>query len=55
MMEIEPEIEDKPDAILWENPQGKVSFKDVSFRYSDEGDYVFNHINLEVKAVKPLP
>ena len=50
MMEIEPEIEDKPNASLWESPQGKVSFKDVSFRYSDEGDYVLNHINLEVKA-----
>ena len=54
MMEIEPEIEDKPNAIIWENSQGKVAFKDVSFRYSDEGDFVFNHINLEVKASETI-
>lgn len=50
MIEMEPEIEDKPTAIQWENPKGKVTFEDVSFKYADEGDYVLNHINLDVKA-----
>lgn len=49
IMEIEPDIQDKPDAIALTNVEGHIQFKDVSFRYSEKTDYVFEHLNLNVE------
>ncbi len=42
---IEPSIKDKPDAVELEKCDGRVEFREVSFRYST-GGYVLNDINL---------
>ena len=49
ILEIEPDIQDKKDAIELKNVQGHVQFQDVSFRYNEQTDYIFKHLNLEVQ------
>lgn len=48
MTEI-PEIEDSPDAEKLDNVIGNISFKDITFAYSDNDDDVLSHINIDVK------
>ncbi len=50
ILEIEPEITDKPDAKTLENVRGDITFDDVSFKYNDTAHRVLKHINLDVKA-----
>jgi len=50
VMAVEPDIVDKPDAVVLENVRGDVRFENVTFRYSDTTGYVLNHINIEAKA-----
>ena len=50
VMDIEPEIKDRPDARDIEISEGRVEFRDVSFSY-DEGDGpVLGHLNLCVNG-----
>lgn len=50
ILEEEPEIKDKQDAIeLDGRVKGNIIFQDVSFQYN-EGDTVLEHINLEIPA-----
>ncbi len=49
IIEIEPEIQDKKDATKLENVEGKIEFKDVSFRYNEKTPYVFENINLTIQ------
>ncbi|HEX9745066.1 MAG TPA: ABC transporter ATP-binding protein [bacterium] len=44
-LQIQPTIEDKPDAIELANCEGRVELRNVSFHYAD-ADYVLNDINL---------
>ncbi len=44
-----PEIEDSPEASELENVVGDISFKDITFSYSDNDDDVLSHINIDVK------
>lgn len=48
ILEIEPDIQDKKDAIAFNDIQGHIEFKDVGFRYNENTDYVFEHLNLNV-------
>jgi ATP-binding cassette, subfamily B, multidrug efflux pump len=41
------EVEDKPDAIVLEDVQGRVVFENVSFRYFSSGEYVLQDVSLE--------
>ncbi len=50
MMEIEPDIVDKPGAVELKNVKGDISFEDVSFQYEENSQQVLNHINLQVEA-----
>lgn len=50
ILSIEPDIEDKPDAVAVNNVKGDVTFEDVSFRYEESTDRVLNHVNLHVDA-----
>ena len=50
MLEIEPDIQDAPNAKALEHVQGAVSFEDVGFRYNEKLDEVLSHINLKVSA-----
>ena len=49
IMEIEPEIQDSPNAIELSNVQGKVEFSNVGFRYRDDHAHILRNISLEVK------
>lgn len=50
ILEEEPEIQDKQDAIKLDGRvKGNIIFQDVSFHYT-EGDTVLEHINLEIPA-----
>ena len=50
IMDIEPDIEDSPDAVEMTDVQGRITFEDVSFRYNENTDKVLNHVDLDVPA-----
>ncbi len=50
IIELEPEIQDSPQAIELQHVQGNVEFRDVAFKYHENHDYVLKNISLEVKA-----
>lgn len=50
MMDIEPDIQDLPTAIDLNQVDGRIQFKDVSFRYRDDYPWVLNNINLTIQA-----
>lgn len=50
ILEIEPDIKDKKDAIDLKDVKGHIEFHDVAFRYNEKTDYVLNHISLSVEA-----
>lgn len=50
ILEIEPEIQDSPDAIEITKVQGSVEFRDVSFRYRDDHAHILKNISLRVDA-----
>lgn len=49
MLEVEPDIQDVPDAIELTQAEGHVEFKDVSFKYKDDHDYIIRNISLDIK------
>lgn len=50
IMDIEPDIEDAPDAIELKEAKGHITFENVSFRYHDSKETVLNHVSLDVPA-----
>ena len=48
MMEIMPDIKDDPDAVDAGTLEGKITFKDVSFRYENTMQDVLSHIDLDI-------
>lgn len=50
VLEIEPDITDKKDAIELKNVKGDITFDHVSFKYNDANSEVFKNINLKVEA-----
>lgn len=50
VLEIEPDITDKKDAIELKNVKGDITFDHVSFKYNDANSEVFKNINLQVEA-----
>lgn len=50
ILEVEPEIQDAPNAIDLENVRGNVEFKNVAFRYRDDHAHVLKNISLQVRA-----
>lgn len=50
IMNIEPDIEDAPDAGTLADVRGDIVFDNVSFQYQENQENVLNHINLEVTA-----
>lgn len=49
LLEINPDIKDRDDAVELYNVKGNVCFEDVSFRYNDTLEDVLSHIDLQVK------
>jgi ATP-binding cassette subfamily B protein len=50
IMDMEPDIEDAPDAVELTDVKGHITFEDVSFQYQDGSDNVLNHVSLDVPA-----
>jgi ATP-binding cassette, subfamily B, bacterial len=50
IIEIEPDIQDGPDAIEIDHVQGHLEFRNVGFRYRDDHAHVLKNISLEVQA-----
>jgi ATP-binding cassette subfamily B protein len=50
ILEIEPDIKDKPNAIELQKVRGDIEFRDVGFKYNEDQGYVLKNINLKVKA-----
>jgi ATP-binding cassette subfamily B protein len=50
ILDIEPEIQDAPNAIELEQVRGNVEFKNVGFRYRDDHAHVLKNISLQVNA-----
>jgi ATP-binding cassette subfamily B protein len=50
IMEVEPEIQDSPQAIELKNVRGNVEFKNVGFGYNENHSYVLKNLSLDVKA-----
>ena len=50
ILEIEPDIQDSPDAVEMQPVRGDVEFRNVAFRYNETHSYVLKNISLDVKA-----
>lgn len=50
ILAVEPDIEDKKDAVELSDVRGDITFDNVSFRYEENTEKVLNHINLKVNA-----
>lgn len=50
ILAVQPDIEDKKDAVVLSDVRGDIVFDNVSFRYEENTEKVLNHINLEVPA-----
>jgi ATP-binding cassette subfamily B protein len=50
IMDVEPEIQDAPEAIEIGGVEGNLEFKKVGFRYRDDHAHVLKNISLEVNA-----
>jgi ATP-binding cassette subfamily B protein len=50
ILEIEPEIQDVPDAIKLEDVLGNIEFQNVGFRYKENHAHVLRNISLQVNA-----
>ncbi len=50
IMDSDIEIFDEPDAVECVQPQGNISFHNVSFEYPDDHNVVFRNLNLDIHA-----
>jgi ATP-binding cassette subfamily B protein len=50
ILEIQPDIQDSPDAVELMHVRGNVEFRNVSFKYKEDHDYVVQNISLKIKA-----
>jgi ATP-binding cassette subfamily B protein len=50
ILDVKPEICDKPDAVELKNVKGNIAFHDVSFKYEKSNKNIFSDINLNIKG-----
>lgn len=50
VLEIEPDIQDAPDAVELTHVQGKIEFRGVSFKYREDHDHVLKDISLSINV-----
>ncbi len=50
IMEIEPDIQDAPDAAELKQVEGNIQFRSVSFKYREEYNDVVKNISLDIRA-----
>ncbi|WP_299721943.1 ABC transporter ATP-binding protein [Devosia sp.] len=49
LLDVAPDIEDRPGAVDLSRASGAVSFRDVSFRYNEDGAHVLSNLSLEIE------
>lgn len=54
VMDIKPDIVDKPDAVELKDVKGHIKFKNVSFSYTNGEDRVLKNINMDIKPGKTV-
>ena len=54
IMDIEPDIVDKEDAIELDEVRGKIEFKNVSFSYNNGENTVLSNLNLTIEPGKKV-
>lgn len=54
IMEIEPEVQDKKDAIELEKVDGDIAFNNVTFKYGDSDENVIRDINYKIDSGKTV-
>jgi ATP-binding cassette subfamily B protein len=50
VLEVEPDIQDAPNALELARVQGKIEFRNISFKYEEDGDYVLRNLSLDIQA-----
>lgn len=50
VLEVQPDIQDSPNAIDVADVQGNVEFKNASFKYREDHDHVLNTLSLNIQA-----
>lgn len=50
MLEVEPDIQDAPGAVELTRVRGQVEFRNVSFRYRDDHNYVIRNFSLDIRV-----
>ena len=50
VLDVEPDIQDAANAFELTHVRGNVEFKDVSFKYKDDHDYVLKNISLKINV-----
>jgi ATP-binding cassette subfamily B protein len=50
VLEVQPDIEDSPDAVELGNVRGSIEFRNANFKYRDDHNYVLKNVNLNIKA-----
>jgi ATP-binding cassette, subfamily B, bacterial len=50
VLEVEPDIQDLPNAVDLARVKGNIEFRKVSFKYREDHDHVLNNLSLEIKA-----
>ena len=48
IMDIDPDIKDKKNAVPLEVTEGRIDFDNVTFKYSEDTEEILNHINLNI-------
>lgn len=48
IMDIEPAIKDKENALTLNVTEGKIDFDNVTFKYAEDSEEILNHINLHI-------
>lgn len=50
VLEVEPDIQDAPNASELTNVKGKIEFKNVSFKYKEDYDHVLKNLSLKINV-----
>jgi ATP-binding cassette subfamily B protein len=50
ILEVEPDIQDSPDAVELTHAQGNIEFKNVCFKYKEDHNYVVKNISLKIQV-----
>jgi ATP-binding cassette subfamily B protein len=50
VLEVQPDIQDSPDAVELRHVEGNIEFRNVSFKYREDHNYVVRNISLNIRV-----